>query len=916
MKQRDLILGLGFLGAFTMAAQSPYTGSVAPTEGSADFYLYQVESGKWLQNNTTRGHWTTRAGLDKDGFDVEVKVIEGGYQLNPKLNGNGSINGEGLYMDTGRGVTTWGLVPVMVDGVSNAYNIQMIACDVEDQPQYLLGEEDGLIADQNSVGQTWQLVSRADRINHMKAELANGPVDASWLIPAGDFSRNDKRSSQWVYKLIGGSGLGISGSQHNSLQEAWDNARYYVHYIVLTDIPNGTYKFTPYGYYREDWESQEAWDRYNNGETICRAQYFAGESIHDFMHPADPGFTEKPDYEGVDGDWRSVEALGGNWIPNCTTAGSTAILAGYYKNEPIETVVTDGTLVLGVIKHDGDYHDWVAYDNFRLEYVSDATPAADLTKLVEEVNSEIKAVEALPQTPASQAALAAAREALTSSKATDLRKAMLDLVVFEGALSEGSRAINYFNATMEMMEGIDTSYATELFNTASSKGDFDNALKHLRYARRRAAAHRQPDVFKGNEPAAGEFYLYNVGQRQFLCGGSDWGAHASLGMPGIIITLEEENAEDLTYHFDTGLYNGDEKHYMNYRGYMDCAKAGAWRFVPVEGKENVYRIVQNDYPDAIVCYNINADVDDGGKDVRDETTVGTETRNFDGPAEDAEWKLVTREEREALMETASLENPIDATFYLVSPGFNQRENVESGWSFSSAQVCDRGSRRNNFVVESWDADEFDLSQFVTLPAGVYMMSVNAYYRNGHHVTEVDSETGEVTVLGQPDTDAISNAIMYAGFSADADTKIMNILAESGKAPGQGADVKNLDGTVTYHYPQWPDQAGDFFRNGLYNNWTVFETDGDEIPVGIMQDPDMMDRLPRHWMVCDNFRLKYYGTETTIDEVRAGVDDVVVDNETSVEVKGDNRIFNLQGIQVTNTNAPGIYIQNGKKFVVR
>lgn len=914
MKQRDLILGLGFLGAFTMAAQSPYTGSVAPTEGSGDFYLYQVESGKWLQNNTTRGHWTTRAGLDKDGFDVEVKVIEGGYQLNPKLTGNGSINGEGLYMDTGRPVTTWGLIPVTVDGVSNAYNIQMISCDVADQEQYLLGEADGLIADQESEGQTWQLVSRADRISHMKAEVANGPVDASWLIPGGDFSRNDLRSRQWVYNIIGGSGVGISGSQHNSLQEAWDNSRYYVHYIVLNDIPNGTYKFTPYGYYREDWESQEAWDRYNNNETICRAQYFAGESIHNFMHPADPGFTDKPDYEGVEGDWRSVEALGGNWIPNCTTAGSTAILAGIYKNEPIEAVVTDGTLVLGVVKYTGDYHDWVAYDNFRLEYVNTDTPAVDLTKLVEELNAQIVKVEALPQTPASQAALTAAREALTSSKATELRKAVLDLIVYEGALSEGARTINNFNATLEFMGGADVSYAMELFNTASSKGDFENALKHLRFARRRAAAHRHADVFKGSEPAPGEFYLYNVGQKQFLCGGSDWGAHASLGMPGIPIILEEENAEDMTYHFDTQLYNGDTKHYMNYRGYMDCDKAGAWRFVPVEGKENVYRIVQNDYPDAIVCYNINASVDDGGAEVRDETTVGTETRNFNGPEEDAQWKLVSREEREALMETATLNNPIDATFYLSSPGFNQRENVED-WSFTNTKVCDRGSRRSNFVVEAWDSEEFDVSQVVTLPEGVYSYSVNAFYRNGHHVTEVDSETGEVTVAGQPDQEKISNAIMYATFDPAFDHHIMNILEESGKAPGQGADVKSLDG-VTYHYPQYTDQASDFFRNGLYKNETFFYTDGSDCNIGIMQDPDMMEWLPRHWMVCDNFRLKYFGNNTTVEEVKAGIDEVVADDVNSTEFKGDNRIFNLQGIQVKSADAPGIYIQNGKKFVVR
>ncbi|MDE7473109.1 MAG: hypothetical protein K2M68_05950, partial [Muribaculaceae bacterium] len=68
-----------------------------------------------------------------------------------------------------------------------------------------------------------------------------------------------------------------------------------------------------------------------------------------------------------------------------------------------------------------------------------------------------------------------------------------------------------------------------------------------------------------------------------------------------------------------------------------------------------------------------------------------------------------------------------------------------------------------------------------------------------------------------------------------------------------------------------------------------------------------------WMVADNFRLKYYGKDTTVDEVTAGVDDITVDQTDNCN---DNRIFNLQGIEVKNPTAPGMYIQNGKKFIVK
>ncbi len=924
MKQRDLILGLGFLGAFTMAAQSPYTGSVAPTEGSADFYLYQVESGMWLENNSQPNFWTTRAGLGKTGFDVAVKAIEGGYQLDPKLNGNRSINGEGLYMDTGRAVTTWGLVPVTVDGVSNAYNIQMLVCDQEGYDNYLLGENNGVIADVNpeATNTTWQLVSRADRISHMKAEAANGPVDATWLIPGGDFSRNQNpryEEAKWVHKFTNqyGGGVACDGSMHNSVREAWHHVTGYSHYVVLTDLPNGTYRFRVQGYYRQNWEDADAVSNYVDDTWPRNPKYFAGAYEKPFRHILSEVF-EAPG-EGPSNEWKEIAELN-QWVPDKMNTASLEFLNDRYQNEWIETVVTDGNLIVGVTKLDGLDRDWFVYDNFQLQYVSDETPAVDLTEVIESLNNAIKQVEALQQTPGSQKALEVARQALTSTSGTEIRLATIDLLNLIDGLTAGANSIKYFNETLAIEPKLNT-YATramEMFNTATSKSEFDAALKQLRFARRRLAADRQEDIFKGSAPEPnGQYYLYNIGQRQFLCGGSDWGAHAALGMPGILITLEEENAEDMTYHIDTQLYNGDTKHYMNYPGYLDCDKAGAWKFVPVEGKENVYRILQNDYQDACIAYDPDAKVDnedgDGGR-TKDETTVSGQFRGV-CPAGDDEWKLVSREEREALMETATLENPIDATFYLISPGFNQRENVETGWSFTNTKVCDRGSRRSNFVVESWDSEDFDVSQTVVLPEGVYAFTVNAFYRNGHHVTELDSETGEVTVAGQPDQEMVSNAIMYATMGTEADHHIKNILEESGKAPGQGADVKSLEG-VTYHYPQYTDQASDFFRNGLYKNQTFFHTDGSDCPIGIMQDPDMIEWLPRHWMVCDNFRLKYFGNNTTVEEAKAGIEEVVVDDVNAAEFKGDNRIFNLQGIQVKNTDAPGIYIQNGKKFVVR
>ena len=75
MKKQLLMLGLGLLGSVTMSAQltSPFTGTqpVAEVDATADYYLYNVKSGKWLQNNDDNIsevpndalRWTTRGEL-------------------------------------------------------------------------------------------------------------------------------------------------------------------------------------------------------------------------------------------------------------------------------------------------------------------------------------------------------------------------------------------------------------------------------------------------------------------------------------------------------------------------------------------------------------------------------------------------------------------------------------------------------------------------------------------------------------------------------------------------------------------------------------------------------------------------------------------------------------------------------------
>ena len=90
MKQRTLLLGLGLVSTMAMQAASPYQGAAGPFASGTDYWLYQVESGKWLQNNfgQTIEDWTTCGKLGEYGLDVDITPVEGienGYTFNTKL---------------------------------------------------------------------------------------------------------------------------------------------------------------------------------------------------------------------------------------------------------------------------------------------------------------------------------------------------------------------------------------------------------------------------------------------------------------------------------------------------------------------------------------------------------------------------------------------------------------------------------------------------------------------------------------------------------------------------------------------------------------------------------------------------------------------------------------------------------------
>ena len=924
MKKLNIMLGMGVLCAMpAMALTSPYTGSKPPAEGEAVFYLYQVDTQRWVQENKIKGStWTTRAELGNIGLDIIVRKVEGGWQLDPRLNGNHSINGNNLWMDTpinANPVSVWNFEPVDDEGVSNGYKIKAISGPGDGYPHYLGVGSDNLLST-NDDTKVWQLVSAEDRAAYMIANAGTDKADATWMIPWQDFGRNNQRSSKWTLKhptLGDGQEVNMDGIQRNCVRHVKHNISGYVHYTTLTGIPNGTYKVRVQGCFREEWNGDLYWYRYQAGISPKNAIYFAGASEHPIMHMGDANFTTQPCTD-KDHEWRK-NGLTGLWFPDNYNSASHGFCKGFYYNEWITAIVTDGTLTLGVKKPHGSIWDRLFYDNFEMQYVSTSTDGAE-QQLNDFMASEQALLESDMATYPYNAVAAAMEKFGEATDINSLRLADLDYVnTIYGSFKQEN--VNNFQNTyaLAQQEGVeDTETILNAFNNATDNAGVTNALKQLRYARRRHAAERHEDLFAGQTPKAGDFYLYNVGQKQFLCGGSDWGAHAALGVPGVLVTLEAREAGDeanLVFDINTHLQNGNGQYYLNYRGYMDCSRPqGKWKFAPVEGKEGVYNILQNDYPDVHVAYNPNASVDTQGHS--DETTVGTECRNLTADDLDAQWKLVTKAERIALMEGANSHNPVDVSFLIHSPNFSKREKPAEKWTLTNANVWDANGNHFDFAIESWDTENFDMYQLIEgLPEGVYSISAQGYYRNGNHLLQPARPRTQYAILyageeTSTQASAANDVLRVQGDPSYAENPFVNILEYANMAPGEGRDAVAEDGTV-YHAPDNVEpNATSHFKLGLYKNQVAIHKYSSDTPLKIGAKKTKRDNT-QDWAVLDNFRLKYYGKETS-----TGIEEVEAEAAAEAEAEANAPVYNLQGIRVSDTTVPGIYIRNGRKFVVK
>ena len=329
---KKTLLRLGFLVASLLMA---HTGAQAQTwtQGTevaeGEFYLYNIGAGKFLNGGAPANGWGTHAWLTEGyGENVTLELSEGAYNIStPFTNGGDSHYLTAACWNDGN-ATPWTFTPVE-GSEGHAYTISTGGV-------YLTGAADNTVstaADASSNYAHWLVLTRQDLVAALTGASKDSRLNATFLITAPDFLRNDSRvNTAWQYSHNGGNArlvfIADRMSEWRSYfgNEFWNNT-FDIHQ-TLTGLPAGTYRVSVQGFG-------------TNGTTSI----YGGSTSTAFTHTSSFG----GDYPGA------LDEIGVN--------------GANYENLSDEfTVGEDGTVTIGLKRERQVADDWTVFNNFRLYY--------------------------------------------------------------------------------------------------------------------------------------------------------------------------------------------------------------------------------------------------------------------------------------------------------------------------------------------------------------------------------------------------------------------------------------------------------------------------------------------------------------------------------------------------------------------
>lgn len=384
---------------------------------------------------------------------------------------------------------------------------------------------------------------------------------------------------------------------------------------------------------------------------------------------------------------------------------------------------------------------------------------------------------------------------------------------------------------------------------------------------------------------AGQYYMRNVATGRWLDAGGAWGTHAMATEVGHPVSLEpiSDATSNVKYNVNTHIYNGDAVSYLTQGdSYMD-GDAATWRISVKDKALRAYSVIYSE--DGKNYALTDADKADGFVSCED----------YDAESNNQLWVFYTREERDRLLYENQPTHPIDATYLLPGAGFGRNDNDANacwqggptiGWTDYVWDNCDFNAERYNGQIGTLSSTKtnFDVYQNISVPNGLYYVSVQAFYRDGS-ISHADS--------GRQEGWEVIHSELYVN---DKSIYVPSILEGA-----QQEALSESDATSSYGYiPNTQMGAAIYFREGLYLIGQFVKVTDGNMRIGIRKDHTKTEA----WTCFDNFRLIYFG-DAEEEDVRNGVS--TVNNAVAV----DTQWLTLGGLRVSR---PGRGLHIGRQVL--
>ena len=792
---------------------SPFTGiSVEEAAGRNDIFLYNVESGLWMQDNYRNwSYWTTGAQLANQGMLLGIEAVEDGtyYIKSPLNDGKLFFSGGYPYLDGGTG-QPWTFT-TKEGKVSNAYTIVSgnYCLHTADENNICSGGAKigyQLQWDNNADRSVWQIVTREERENYLKENATKeNPLDATFVAGMPNLPRNVTIGSGWG--INGWTITRTDGEQNLQRNNLWDWNVYEFNNVSSLDVSQtvagaleGRYRARFYLMYSPTAIADASEDLYNE-------------------------WTE-------DGD-ETVKLVG-------YAGGKEVKAASYYSQE------------LTQVQEEGQY------------YTNDFA-------LTKEINGKFFASNWNQ----------AARRMYVGGF-------MTDWIEFNAA--EGT-----FDLCIKTIEGLDA-------NSCIIFGGVE-----IEYIGECEEEITSPFTGISVEEAAGrnDIFLYNVESGYFMQDNTRnwnyWSTGAQLGTQGMLLGIEAmEGAE--TYYINTPLNNG-KLFFSGGYPYLDGGTGQAWTFTAKEGEvSNAYTIVSGNY--CLHAADENNICSGGAK-------IGYQLQ-WDNNTDRSVWQIVTREERENyLKENATEENPLDATFIVGMPNLPRNVTIGSGWGINGWTIYRTDGTQNLQRNNLWDWNVYEFDNVYTLEVTQPVTdALNGKYRARFALMYSPTAIADASEdLYDEWVDEGDETVKVIAYADDQEVKAASYYSQERTQVQEEGQYYTNDFALTkeingkFFAADWNQAARRMYVGGFMTDWMEFTIDNGSFDLGIITTDDLDA----------NSCIIFGGVE--IEYMSETIETAIESINTTSPIKGDGKIYNLQGQRV-NSPSKGVFIINGKKVVFK